>query len=53
MFRDGKTPPAEAGKHCSICSMVELCNPRLTKKYRSVSNYLKTALLDVESKEGK
>jgi CRISPR-associated exonuclease Cas4 len=52
MFRDGKTPPAEVGKHCSICSMVELCNPRLTKKYRSVSNYLKAALLDAESKEG-
>ncbi len=53
MFRGGKTPPAEVGKHCSICSMVEVCNPRLTKKYRSVSNYLKTALLDVESEEGK
>jgi CRISPR-associated exonuclease Cas4 len=52
MFIDGKTPPTEVGKHCSICSMVELCNPRLTKKYRSVSNYLKAALLDAESKEG-
>lgn len=51
MFRDGKTPPAEVGKHCSICSLVDLCNPRLTKKYRSVSNYIKSAFLESEEAE--
>jgi len=48
MFKEGKTPPAEVGKHCSICSLVELCKPRLTKKYRSVSNYINAAFNESE-----
>jgi len=51
MFREEKTPPAEVGKHCSICSLVELCHPRLTKKYRSVNNYIKSAFLESEEAE--
>lgn len=53
MFKEGKTPPAEVGKHCSICSLVELCQPKLTKKYRSVSNYLKEAFLEEDEREVK
>ncbi|WP_369347623.1 CRISPR-associated protein Cas4 [Acetivibrio straminisolvens] len=51
MFREGITPPAEVGKHCSICSMVDLCQPRLTKKYRSVANYIRSAFLESEETE--
>ncbi|WP_423742954.1 Dna2/Cas4 domain-containing protein [Ferroacidibacillus organovorans] len=30
MMRNGKTPKAQKGKHCSLCSLKELCHPNLT-----------------------
>lgn len=40
LFAQGLTPKAEKGKHCSLCSLVELCQPKWNLRSRSVSNYL-------------
>lgn len=40
VFLNGTTPEAEAGKHCSLCSLVDICVPKLTKTNRSVRNYI-------------
>lgn len=52
MFVQGKTPRATSGKHCSLCSLVEQCQPRLTYKSRSVKNYLGTALEEIKTSRG-
>lgn len=44
LFHLGITPRASKGKHCSRCSLVELCLPRLGTKHRSVASYLEQAL---------
>lgn len=41
LFRTGVTPRAEQGKHCSLCSLVDLCLPKLTLKSRSVKAYVR------------
>lgn len=33
-------PKAESYKNCRLCSLVDVCMPRLTKKKKSVQNYL-------------
>lgn len=46
----GITPKAVKGKHCSLCSLTELCQPNLTIRYRSVESYLKRMTeLEVEN----
>jgi len=40
IFRDGITPEAESGKNCSLCSLVDVCVPKLTKKKSPVKNYI-------------
>ena len=40
VFRDGITPEAESGKNCSLCSLVDVCVPKLTKKKSPVRNYI-------------
>ncbi len=40
VFRNGITPQAETGKHCALCSLVDICIPKLTKKKSSVRNYI-------------
>jgi CRISPR-associated exonuclease Cas4 len=40
VFHNGITPSAEPGKHCTLCSLVDVCVPRLTKKKSSVRNYI-------------
>lgn len=40
IFRNGITPEAETGKHCSLCSLADICVPKLTKKKNPVRNYL-------------
>ncbi|HHW00791.1 MAG TPA: CRISPR-associated protein Cas4 [Clostridiaceae bacterium] len=52
MFAQGKTPRATSGKHCSLCSLIEQCQPRLTYKSRSVKNYLGTALEEIKTSRG-
>jgi CRISPR-associated exonuclease Cas4 len=44
MFAEGKTPKAQKGKHCSLCSLIEQCQPNLTARHRSVEAYLKRML---------
>lgn len=44
MFSEGKAPKAQKGKHCSICSLIEQCQPSLTIYHRSVETYLKRVL---------
>lgn len=39
-LRTGVTPPAEKGKRCSQCSLVELCQPLWLLRRRSVKAYL-------------
>ncbi|MFZ1127490.1 CRISPR-associated protein Cas4 [Methanoregula sp.] len=40
IFRNGITPEAEAGKNCALCSLVDICVPKLTKKKSPVRNYI-------------
>jgi len=40
MMFEGKTPKAQKGRHCSLCSLKELCQPNLTVRHRLVKNYL-------------
>lgn len=40
IFRNGITPDAEVGKNCSLCSLVDICVPKLTKKKSPVRNYI-------------
>lgn len=36
LLKSGKTPPPEYDKHCKACSLVEICQPRLLERDRSV-----------------
>lgn len=40
MYENKLTPDAEYFKNCTMCSLYDLCMPRLTKKKKSVQNYL-------------
>ncbi|MEN6412355.1 MAG: CRISPR-associated protein Cas4 [Veillonellales bacterium] len=40
LFREGITPKAKKGKHCSQCSLVEQCQPYWMTQHRSVEAYL-------------
>lgn len=46
IFRNGITPLAETGKHCTLCSLVDICVPKLTKKKSSVRSYIGTHILE-------
>lgn len=37
----GITPRATKGKHCSLCSMLDICQPDLTVRHKSVKDYLR------------
>lgn len=41
-FLLGKTPKAQRGKHCSLCSLAEICKPELTMRHKSVKRYLES-----------
>lgn len=47
MMVEGKTPKAAKGKHCSLCSLKEICQPELTIRQRSVVEYL-ARMVDLE-----
>lgn len=40
MMNEGRTPKAQKGKHCSLCSLKEICQPNLIIYHRSVKEYL-------------
>ena len=41
LFREGKTPEAAEHRRCSLCSLKDICMPRITKKRVSVENYMR------------
>jgi CRISPR-associated exonuclease Cas4 len=46
IFRNGITPAAETGKNCSLCSLIDVCVPKLTKKKTSVRKYIGRHILE-------
>lgn len=40
MYRKKETPPAEFFKNCRLCSLVDICIPRMTKKKKDVTHYI-------------
>jgi CRISPR-associated exonuclease Cas4 len=44
LFRAGVTPPARKGVKCNLCSMVDLCLPKITQKRKPVEKYLQEQL---------
>lgn len=50
MMAAGKTPKAQKNKHCSLCSLIEICQPELTIRHRSVEKYLER-MVDLEVKD--
>ncbi len=49
LFSLGRTPLATKSKHCSLCSLVDLCLPKITNNSSSVSAYIQNQLKDTES----
>lgn len=48
LFRQGRTPQPEYGKHCKACSLYELCQPKLMQGDRS-SAYV-SAMFNLDEK---
>ena len=48
-FSLGQTPPAEKGKPCSSCSLVDVCLPNLTRKRRCVQSYVRTEMESIRA----
>lgn len=46
LFRKGITPAAEASKNCKLCSLIDVCVPKLTRKKVSVENYVRKHVND-------
>lgn len=42
-------PKAEYFKNCQLCSLVDICMPRLSKKARNIDNYISQALISEDS----
>lgn len=40
LFDKSETPPAEFFKNCQQCSLYNICMPRISKRRRSITNYL-------------
>lgn len=45
-FLMGRTPKAKLGKHCDLCSMKELCQPKIANKKQQVKEYIKKVVAD-------
>lgn len=45
-FREGITPPAQKNRKCKLCSLFDICMPKLTKKKKSVEGYLRKHVSD-------
>lgn len=50
MMSEGITPKAQKGKHCTLCSLIEICQPNLTSRKDSVKEYL-ARMVDSEVKD--
>lgn len=40
IFLKGETPSVPAGANCKLCSLVDLCMPKLSRKKKSASHYI-------------
>lgn len=49
-FKKRETPKAEFFKNCTLCSLYDLCLPRLTKKKVNVRNYIEKHIREVWGK---
>jgi len=49
VFRNGITPEARNGKHCSLCSLIDICVPKLTMKKSPVKNYIGKHITEARS----
>jgi CRISPR-associated exonuclease Cas4 len=47
LMSEGITPKAKKGKHCSLCSLIEICQPNLTIRKHSIKKYLER-MVDLE-----
>lgn len=47
-YSTGKLPKAEYFRNCQTCSLVDVCMPRLSKKSKNTSNYIKNAIMGDE-----
>lgn len=43
-LQQGRTPPAIYKKNCKNCSLYDICVPELSKKKRTLKNYIKRAI---------
>ena len=46
-FTESKTPRAKLGKHCRLCSMEEICQPKMTSKNKQVKEYIKKGIAEI------
>lgn len=46
IFNKGFTPKAKFSKHCKACSMVDLCQPKLSTKRKVVREYIKKGVVE-------
>lgn len=46
LFRDGITPVATTSQNCKLCSLVDVCVPKLTLKSSSVPKYIQKHMKD-------
>jgi len=44
MWDEGKTPSAIKGKHCNLCSLIEICQPQISSSHKSVKKYIDSML---------
>jgi len=51
IFLKGITPGAESGMNCALCSLVDVCMPKLTKKRVSVDNYIQKHIVAAIEKD--
>ncbi len=46
LFKKGITPAADSSRNCRLCSLVDVCVPKLTKKKISVDRYIRKHVKD-------
>jgi len=51
LFRKGITPVAEKSRNCKLCSLVDVCVPKLTKKNVSVDKYVRKHVMSACEKD--
>jgi CRISPR-associated exonuclease Cas4 len=51
LFRDGTTPVAVYSKKCPSCSLLDLCQPKVTGSRAAASRYIAASLQNVETEQ--